>query len=76
MRNGNEIRVGGTQHWFYAEVAAKAIEIVAQHFLFDLDTLPDIVVPARSEMVRGGASLIHSYLLLPRTVDETPIMMS
>ena len=65
-----------SDHWFYAEVMCKAMGIVARHFLFDLDTLPDIIVPARSEMVRGGASVIHSYLLLPRAPAATAAAMS
>lgn len=55
-----------SDHWFYAEVAGKAMEVVARHFLFDLDTLPELIVPARSNMVRGGTSVVYSYLLLPK----------
>jgi SAM-dependent methyltransferase len=55
-----------SEHWFYAEIFSKAMEIVARHFLFDLETLPELIVPIRTEMVRGGASIVHSYLLLPK----------
>ena len=65
-----------SDHWFYAEVTCKAMEIIARHFLFDLDTQPDMIVPARTEMVRGGASVIHSYLLLPRAPVAAPATMS
>lgn len=53
-------------HWFYAEMASKAMEIVARYFLFDLETLPEIVAPTRMNMVRGGTSIVYSYLLLPK----------
>jgi SAM-dependent methyltransferase len=53
------------EYWFFAETATKALEIVARHFSFDLDSMPGIIVPARIEMVRGGTSIVQSYLLLP-----------
>jgi SAM-dependent methyltransferase len=59
-----------SDHWFYAEITNKAMEIVARHFLFDLETLPEIIVPTRTEMVRGGTSIIHSYLLLLKHPSE------
>jgi len=58
-----------SDHWFYAEIAGKALEIVARHFLFDLDTLPEIIAPARTDMVRG-TSIVHSYLLVPKAPPE------
>ena len=52
--------------WFYAEMTCKVMEIVAKYFLFDLDTLPEIAILARTAMVEGGASVVYSYLLLPK----------
>ena len=49
------------------EVAGKALDVVARHFMFDLDTLPDIVLPIRTDMVRGGTSMVQSYLLVQKT---------
>jgi len=51
-------------HWFYVDAAGKALEIVARHFMFDLDTLPDIVNPERTDMVHSGTSIVQAYLLV------------
>jgi hypothetical protein len=52
--------------WFHAEVASKTMGIIGQHFYFDMESLPEIAIPERAAMVKGGTSVIHAYLLLPK----------
>lgn len=52
--------------YFQSEMFCKAMEAVGRHFHFDLQTLPEMVAPARTPMVEGGESVIQSYLLVPK----------
>jgi hypothetical protein len=49
--------------------------VTGRHFYFDLQTLPELVAPARAAMVRGGESVIQSCLLLPKD-DEVRVRAS
>lgn len=59
----------GAAHWFYAEATAKALEVVARHFLFDLETAPEAVRAVRTNMVGGGASVVQGYVLVKGEPD-------
>ncbi len=61
-----------SEHWFYAEASAKALEIVARHFLFDLDTAPEAIRAVHTDMVGGGASVVQGYVLVKREPEGRP----
>jgi hypothetical protein len=55
-----------TEFFLQPDVFCKAMSIIGRHFCFDLQTLPEIVVPVRTPMVEGGESIVQSYLLAAR----------
>jgi hypothetical protein len=63
-------RSEGADSFLQPDVFPKAMGVVGRHFRFDLQTLPEIVVPARTPMVEGGESIVQAYLLVARETDN------
>jgi hypothetical protein len=59
-----------TEFFLQPDVFCKAMSIIGRHFCFDLQTLPEIVVPVRTPMVEGGESIVQSYLLAARQAED------